>query len=31
VDNIKIDLEEKRWGGVYWLDWLRIGTCGGLL
>jgi hypothetical protein len=29
-DNIKIDLQEVRWGGMDWM-WLRIGTHGGLL
>jgi hypothetical protein len=28
VDNIKIDLREIGWDGM---DWLRIGTSGGLL
>jgi hypothetical protein len=28
VDNIKIDLTEIGWDGM---DWLRIGTSGGLL
>jgi hypothetical protein len=31
VDNIKIDLREIGWDGVDWIDWLRIGTSGGLL
>jgi hypothetical protein len=28
VDNIKVDLREIGWGCI---DWLRIGTSGGLL
>jgi hypothetical protein len=28
VNNIKMDLREIGWGGM---DWLRIGTTGGLL
>jgi hypothetical protein len=24
--NIKMDLREIRWGGVDWIDWIRIGT-----
>jgi hypothetical protein len=31
VDNIKIDLNEIGWDGVDWVNWLRIGTTGGLL
>jgi hypothetical protein len=31
VHNIKIDLREIRWDGVDWVDWLRIGSSGGLL
>jgi hypothetical protein len=31
VDNIEIDLREIGWGGMDWIDWLRIGTSGGLL
>jgi hypothetical protein len=31
VDNIKIDLRELEWGGMDWIDLLRIGTSGGLL
>jgi hypothetical protein len=27
-DNIKMDLRERGWGGI---DWIRIGTSGGLL
>jgi hypothetical protein len=30
VDNIKMDLREIGWDGVYWI-WLTIGTSGGLL
>jgi hypothetical protein len=30
-DNIKIDLQEVRWGAWTGLIWLRIGTGGGLL
>jgi hypothetical protein len=30
-DNIKIDLQEVRWGARTGLIWLRIGTGGGLL
>jgi hypothetical protein len=31
VDNIKMDLREIGWEGVDWMQWLRIGTSGGLL
>jgi hypothetical protein len=31
VNNIKIDLRERRWDGVDWLDLAPIGTSGGLL
>jgi hypothetical protein len=33
VDNIKMDLREIGWNGVYWIGWiwLRIGTSGGVL
>jgi hypothetical protein len=30
-DNIKMDLQEVRWGAWTGLIWLRIGTGGGLL
>jgi len=30
-DNIKMDLQEVRCGGVDWISWLRIGTGGGHL
>jgi hypothetical protein len=30
VDNIKIDLREIGWDVMDWMDWLRIGTSGGL-
>jgi hypothetical protein len=30
ADNIKMDLQEVGWG-MDWIDWLRIGTGGGLL
>jgi hypothetical protein len=30
-DNIKMDLQEVGWGGMDWIDILRIGTGGGLL
>jgi hypothetical protein len=30
-DNIKVDLQEMRWGAWTGLIWLRIGTGGGLL
>jgi hypothetical protein len=31
VDNIKIDLREIGWDGVFGLSWVRIGTRGGIL
>jgi hypothetical protein len=31
VDNIKMDVREMGWDGIDWIDWLRIGTNGGLL
>ena len=31
VDNIKMDLQEVRWGVWTGLIWLRIGTGGGIL
>jgi hypothetical protein len=31
VDNIKLDLREIGWDGVYWIDLAQIGTSGGLL
>jgi hypothetical protein len=31
VDNMKMDLREIGWDGVYWIDWLRIGASGGLM
>jgi hypothetical protein len=31
VDNIKMDFIELGLGGMDWIDWLRIGTGGGLL
>jgi hypothetical protein len=31
VDNIKKDLKDIECGGMDWIDWLRIGTSGGLL
>jgi hypothetical protein len=31
VDNIKMDLREIGWGGIDWIELLRIGTSGGLL
>jgi hypothetical protein len=31
VDNIRMDLGERGWGGVNWIGLLRIGTNGGLL
>jgi hypothetical protein len=31
MDNIEMDLGEIGWGGIDWIDWLRIGTSGGLL
>ena len=30
-DNIKMDLQEVGWGAWTGLNWLRIGTGGGLL
>jgi hypothetical protein len=30
-DNIKMDLREEGWDGVYWLFWLMIRISGGLL
>jgi hypothetical protein len=30
-DNIKMDLREIGWCGMDWINWLRIGTSGGLL
>jgi len=30
-NNIKMDLQEVCGGGMDWINWLRIGTCGGLL
>jgi hypothetical protein len=32
-NNIKLDLQQRRWSGVVWcgLAWLRIGASGGLL
>jgi hypothetical protein len=30
-DNIKMDLQEVGWGGLEWIDWIRIGTGGGHL
>jgi hypothetical protein len=31
VNNIKLDLREIKWGGMDWIDLVRIGTSGGLL
>jgi hypothetical protein len=31
VDNIKTDLGEIGWDGRDWIEWLKIGTSGGLL
>jgi hypothetical protein len=31
ADNTKMDFREIGWGGMDWIDWLRIGTNGGLL
>jgi hypothetical protein len=31
MDNIKTDLGEVGWSGVYWLVWLRMGIGGELL
>jgi hypothetical protein len=31
ADDTKIDLREIGWDGADWIDWLRIGTSGGLL
>jgi uridine phosphorylase len=30
MGNIDIDLNEIRRNGVDWIDWLRVGTVGGL-
>jgi hypothetical protein len=29
-NNIKMNLQAMRWEGMDWIDWLRIGTGGGL-
>jgi hypothetical protein len=31
VDNIKMDLKEIEWGGMDWIDLVRIGTSVGIL
>jgi hypothetical protein len=31
VDNIKMDLRDIGWDGMYWIELLRIVTSGGLL
>jgi hypothetical protein len=31
VNNINIDYGKTGWDGVDWIEWLRIGTSGGLL
>jgi hypothetical protein len=31
VGNIKINLREIGFGGMDWIEWLKIGTSGGLL
>jgi hypothetical protein len=31
VNNMKVDLSEFGWGGMDWIDWLRIGTSEELL
>jgi hypothetical protein len=28
-DNIKMDIQKVRWGGMDWMLWLRIKTGGG--
>jgi hypothetical protein len=30
-DNIKMDLREIGWGGMYWIMWLKIGASDRLL
>jgi hypothetical protein len=31
VDNIKMDIRELEWDGIYSINLLRIGTSGGLM
>jgi hypothetical protein len=31
VNSIKINLRETGWDVMDWIDWLRLGTSGGLL